>query len=149
MSKYVIIHGRLHEITDEELMHFKYIKREKKNGRWVYYYDEKSANADLSNQQNAVTAAKANELAKKQEYDAAKAAADAKGLNDGRKTFYGDQIATLNKQVRAENKYKAAVKKTEKVVKNYEKMKTGQNVEKAVSKGVIAITKLFSKKARK
>ena len=26
--------------SDEELMHFKYIKREKKNGKWVYYYDE-------------------------------------------------------------------------------------------------------------
>lgn len=25
--------------SNEELMHFKYIKREKKNGKWVYYYD--------------------------------------------------------------------------------------------------------------
>ena len=25
--------------SDEELMHWKYIKRERKNGRWVYYYD--------------------------------------------------------------------------------------------------------------
>lgn len=40
MSKYMIIHGQLHEISDDELMHWKYIKRTKKNGRWVYYYDE-------------------------------------------------------------------------------------------------------------
>lgn len=41
MSKYVIIHGQLHEVPDDELMHWKYIKRERKNGRWVYTYDLK------------------------------------------------------------------------------------------------------------
>ena len=41
MSKYVIIHGQLHELSDDELMHWKYIKREKKNGKWVYTYDLK------------------------------------------------------------------------------------------------------------
>ena len=39
MSKYVIIHGQFYEVSDDELMHWKYIKREKKNGKWVYYYD--------------------------------------------------------------------------------------------------------------
>lgn len=41
MSKYVIIHGQLRELSDDELMHWKYIKREKVNGKWVYTYDLK------------------------------------------------------------------------------------------------------------
>ena len=35
MSKYTIIHGQLCELPEDELMHWKYIKRERKNGRWV------------------------------------------------------------------------------------------------------------------
>ena len=39
MSKYVIIHGQLYELPEDELMHWKYIKREKVNGKWKYIYD--------------------------------------------------------------------------------------------------------------
>lgn len=39
MNKYVIIHGQLRELPEDELMHWKYIKREKVNGKWKYYYD--------------------------------------------------------------------------------------------------------------
>lgn len=39
MSKYTIIHGQLCELPEDELMHWKYIKREKVNGKWKYYYD--------------------------------------------------------------------------------------------------------------
>ena len=38
-NKYVIIHGQIHAVSDDELMHWKYIKREKVNGKWVYTYD--------------------------------------------------------------------------------------------------------------
>lgn len=44
MSKYVIIHGQLREISDDELMHYKYIKREKVNGKWRYYYKDTEFN---------------------------------------------------------------------------------------------------------
>lgn len=37
MNDYVAIVKRT---DDDELRHFKYIKREKKNGKWVYYYDQ-------------------------------------------------------------------------------------------------------------
>lgn len=46
MSKYVIIHGQLHEISDDELMHWKYLKREKVNGKWKYYYDWNELKSD-------------------------------------------------------------------------------------------------------
>lgn len=39
MSKYVLYNGSFRELSDDELMHWKYSKREKKNGKWVYYYD--------------------------------------------------------------------------------------------------------------
>ena len=42
MSKDVISHGQLRELSDEELMHFKYVHKEKKNGKWVYYYHHKT-----------------------------------------------------------------------------------------------------------
>lgn len=31
----------------DELYHWKYIKREKKNGKWRYYYDKNSASSDI------------------------------------------------------------------------------------------------------
>lgn len=39
MSNYILIHGQFHEIPDDALMHWKYIKREKVNGKWKYFYD--------------------------------------------------------------------------------------------------------------
>ena len=40
MSKYVLFHGQFHELPDDALMHWKYIKREKlPNGKYKYYYD--------------------------------------------------------------------------------------------------------------
>lgn len=40
MSKYVLMHGTFVEVSDDELMHWKYVKRVKnKNGKWKYYYD--------------------------------------------------------------------------------------------------------------
>lgn len=45
MSDYIITNGQLH--STDELMHWKYIKRERKNGKWVYYYDKESAKRDF------------------------------------------------------------------------------------------------------
>lgn len=41
MSKYIISpDGKLYHADDDYLQHWKYIKREKVNGKWKYYYDE-------------------------------------------------------------------------------------------------------------
>lgn len=37
MSNYIFANGTFHEV-DDELMHYKYIKREKVKGKWVYTY---------------------------------------------------------------------------------------------------------------
>lgn len=42
MSKYYIYNGRLY--SKDELEHFKYVSKEKKNGKWVYYYYHKTGN---------------------------------------------------------------------------------------------------------
>lgn len=39
MSQYVIVHGELVKLDDDTLMHWKYIKKERVNGKWRYYYD--------------------------------------------------------------------------------------------------------------
>lgn len=36
---YITSNGSFRELSDDELMHWKYTRREKKNGEWVYYYD--------------------------------------------------------------------------------------------------------------
>ena len=42
-------HLSSHEMSDDELMHWKYIKREKVNGKWRYYYkDDKLDEANKS-----------------------------------------------------------------------------------------------------
>ncbi len=56
MNKYIIIHGQLREIPEDELMHWKYIKREKVNGKWKYYYDQSeldAAKASANKKRNA------------------------------------------------------------------------------------------------
>lgn len=47
MADYIITNGQLH--STDELMHWKYIKRERVNGKWRYYYDKASAKADFEN----------------------------------------------------------------------------------------------------
>ena len=40
MSRYIMHNGTFREVTEDELMHWKYINKEKKNGKWVYTYPD-------------------------------------------------------------------------------------------------------------
>lgn len=42
MENYKVVVKRTDTPQDDELYHWKYTRREKKNGKWVYYYDDKS-----------------------------------------------------------------------------------------------------------
>lgn len=55
MSKYIITRGSFREINDDELMHWKYIKRKKVNGKWRYWYDYKSLKKDVKSTFNKFT----------------------------------------------------------------------------------------------
>ena len=47
MSKYVLMHGSFVEVPEDELMHYKYIKRERTPaGTWRYYYKEDALQND-------------------------------------------------------------------------------------------------------
>lgn len=55
MPKYIIKHGTFVEISDDELMHWKYLKREKVNGKWKYWYDYESLKKDAKSAIDSVT----------------------------------------------------------------------------------------------
>lgn len=51
----MLTRGSFREIKDDELMHWKYIKREKVNGKWRYWYDADSLKKDVKSLVNNVT----------------------------------------------------------------------------------------------
>ena len=50
----LVHHSSIDEMSEEELMHWKYIKREKVKGKWKYYYDYKSLKKDVKSTLNSV-----------------------------------------------------------------------------------------------
>lgn len=47
-------HSSVVEMPEDELMHWKYIKKEKVNGKWRYYYDYKSLKKDIKSTLNSI-----------------------------------------------------------------------------------------------
>lgn len=47
-------HDSFDEMSEDELMHWKYIKREKIKGKWRYYYDYKSLKKDIKSTLNSI-----------------------------------------------------------------------------------------------
>lgn len=155
MSKYVIIHGAFYELTDDELAHFKYIKKERKNGRWVYYYDD-----DLDNYEQIMNDAKAqrDRYAYEKEKTAAELSAAGKAFMDTLNNIEnnGLSLSTLSSQKDAAEKatkaneeanelYEKANDLYEKSVAAYEKEKVSELPQKAIAKGVVAVANFFSK----
>lgn len=46
MGEYIITNGELH--NTDELKHWKYVKKERVNGRWRYYYDDGNSTSSLT-----------------------------------------------------------------------------------------------------
>lgn len=53
MADYFFYKGQMYR-TDE-LKHWKYVKREKKNGKWVYYYDDSELKEAKAKEKRAMT----------------------------------------------------------------------------------------------
>lgn len=152
MSKYVIIHGQLRELTDEELMHFKYVKRVKKNGRWVYYYDDQSDRYKESMDKAKMLNKRAIENKNFAESKVNTAGVVVKthlsnpyrDVTKTKKIFdeHEDAIANYNKavrtQARTQNNYVSAVSK-------YENYKVKDVGKKTIAKGVVKVANFFSK----
>lgn len=47
-------HSSIDEMSEDELMHWKYVKKEKIKGKWKYYYDYKSLKQDVKSTLNSI-----------------------------------------------------------------------------------------------
>lgn len=113
---HVLIHGQLMEVDEDTLMHWKYIKREWKNGRWVYTYDESYLEDIRKSAQDA-----------KEEAD----------LLDNTFDYPGPVEEAKSKQ----QKYKDI---SDNLFKLYEKEKVSSFLERTISKGIVKVANFFS-----
>lgn len=144
MSKYIIMHGQLVELTDDELMHWKYIKREKKNGRWVYYYDEAAANRDDGNNyQKALNAERHQFKRSLQLTDAEKRLAET-GATKDQKIYYGRQVEAYDDYKLARENAKRAEKAATRAWKKYHLNNVKNFAARTISKGTVKVANLFS-----
>lgn len=121
MSKWTIVHGKLREVSDEELMHWKYISKKWVGDRWVYTYDWNKMNNDIG-----ITKLKAYNQAKKNEENWSRAR-DYNVINAGQAAGYIQKHSKKNadkSQIdRASNLMKTHVKKAKISSQNLEKAK--------------------------
>ena len=92
MSNYVAVVRRK---PGEDIEHWKYIKREKKNGKWRYYYDEDRAKSDVKDKQKAYwnsAKKKPSAYADKDVYWDKSQGAWIEEHSDGSRTLYEDII---------------------------------------------------------
>lgn len=136
MSKtnYILIHGQLVEVSDEVLMHWKYIKREKKNGRWVYYYDEDAADREM----------KSLEAKYRQSQQDLKVATSRH--NQAKAVLYADKSQKAKDEEQAARaNYSRTARIAYEIENEYAKKKTSNFAARTLGKGAIAVANLFSK----
>lgn len=129
MSDFILQNGRLVNMDDlmhsatyvgnssggEYLQHWKYIKRVRKNGKWIYYYDEASLKKDMAKAKQNVKAGVSKALGydKKDQYLAKRntAAKDAQKLSKhkehtrGYETAYKKAAKSESERAAAESEY--------------------------------------------
>lgn len=151
------------DLDESELMHWKYIKREKlPNGKWRYYYDESELkkyedNVKTTRALSFQAAAKVNNLQK--DYDVAAKARNTAWYKHGGAATTKDKMATYqiySKAAKAEatakNKLDAAKKShkyfsdlANRSIKQYEGKKITSLPERIISKGIVAVANWLNK----
>lgn len=164
MGKYITIDGVLYhtdniayiDLDPDEIMHWKYIKREKlANGKYRYYYDQSS----LDTKKKATNDAQAERNAAKDDYEFAKNKLDLIETHTGKAYVYGHRngmtipivtgapgeklIAQIEKDA-AKKEYKEASVKATKLTAKYATEKVIGLPLRAISKGFVALANLFS-----
>ena len=150
-----------------ELYHWKYIKREKKNGRWVYYYKDdqyeklKSDHTKAVNKLNAYDKSKSYNVvagvnAKGSTYSMRKSIVDNKKNSDKTRQKLARNVASTNlekdhyeqfkKDTVGKDILRLTAKALDSVSKNKHKIK--KNIKKSINKGKKAISKLFNKQSK-
>lgn len=143
MSKtnYVIIHGQLVEVSDDVLMHWKYIKREKKNGRWVYYYDQSAYDNSIAVKDYEVK----KQLLKKAEQQSMRDNVNYRVNSKLNSTDWKTEHELAEKAIQSKIKYydlKASAKEAE---KRYKNAQIRTFAARTISKGAVKVANLFSK----
>lgn len=138
----------------DTLMHWKYIKREKKNGRWVYYYDEgdygeakkKARDAHREFTNAGIKKSQANILYK---FKGERLEMKAKAFNSFSKetaSEYRKEAKRLSDDAKAANKrYQEAGKKYIEANKKLKTIKVKTLAARTIAKGVAAVANFFSK----
>lgn len=174
MSKdvHVLIHGQICTMSEDELMHWKYIKREKQpDGSYKYYYDE-SELTKLSNTKAAVAAEtkeaqnrygkaknasfnaeirRANAEKQAEKYKKAYLAGDMSALEKYKKYSDEAKAAQVEKDAYDAEASKAnadiikAAKKGEALAEKLKKKTVSSFVERTVSRGIVAVTDALRK----
>jgi hypothetical protein len=114
--------------SDEELMHFKYIKREKKNGKWVYYYDESA----LTSSETA------------QRYRNTK-----EGVREEKKMYEQMKKEGHKKTEQVEKHYKSLRRSAAGAAAQYAIKKVSSFPERTISRGLVKLGNLLSGRRKK
>lgn len=140
--------------VSDELYHWKYIKRERKNGRWVYYYDQSEldfqkrqldkANTHAHITQRRATAAKnvldkSNEIRFKKHGDPVNWPVE-DSVDNARQTDVWQNHVAANKAAKA---------RVSVLTERYKKAKTKSLPARTISKGLVAIANFASRVFRK
>ena len=129
----------LGETYNDGLYHWKYIKKERKNGRWVYYYSD----AEYDNAKNNLNIAKNNY------YDSEKKLVETntnyEQIQNSEKSSIEDKEAADVDLLKAYNKYAEAGKKYTQAKKNWENIKVKTATRRTIGKGITAVANAISK----
>lgn len=152
MANYIYTNGNI--VSTDDIKHWKYIKREKKNGKWRYYYSDNEYNKAAKN----VASAKKDvdmydRISEKHNYhfrDYEKQIVSDGKIDDGEKAGIKYFLNTEDK-INAERT--KAGEKYVKATKALEKLNNKDKFRKAAAKGAIKVanffSNLFSKKKKK
>lgn len=132
-------------VYGDTLMHWKYIKRERKNGRWVYYYND----SEYQSAKNNYNKAEKNLDEAQLSYAAAQSNVE---VNERIAKENGNYIVTA-KAVRehkieaydAARRYAQAGEKYVQAKKEYQRVKVSTLAPRTIAKGAVAVANILSK----
>ena len=125
------------------IKHWRYIKRERKNGRWVYYYDREKLKDDLGfDERQRLNDSKKELSARKDAYDAQNKYVQKNWDNIMNDRELLNTVSQNNKRITAN--YDNAKAEVEKCIKKYNATPLGK-LENAVNKGKKVLKRLFGK----
>jgi hypothetical protein len=130
--------------SDDELMHWKYIKREKKNGRWVYYYDESAADRDDRDSEQRYHDSEKKTWQAERDLKSAKERLAETGASVDSKIFYGNQISARDNYKRAVKSLKRANSFQNREYRKYQSRTISNFAAKVISKGAVKVANFFS-----